>query len=852
METSFKNKVSVGWLFKMAWRDSRRSRSRLFLFVLSVITGIAALVAIYSLSNNLNTAINTQAAELLGADIRITTNQPPNKAVQHIIDSLNNESQHAEQRSFASMVVFKKNGGSRLVQVKALQGNYPFYGSLETDPLNAAISFRGQQAALVDATLMLQYNANVGDTIQVGNLNFVIAGKLLNAPGQTGFVTTIAPVVYIPLSYLSETGLLQKGSRVSYQYYFNPIQKQTIDEWVKKHRDFFQKNDANIDSVATQKESTSRYFADLTRFLSLVGFIALILGCMGVASAVNVYIKEKVNSIAVLRCLGVTSYQAFAIYFIQIMMAALLGAILGGLLGIGIQQLLPAVLKNFLPVNVSTAVSWKAVGQGILIGLIMAILFTFLPLMAIRKISPLLAVRMDFEAKTKQSGSANSIIYVLIALFIWAFAHMQMKNTVQAVQFTIGIGVALLLLSWVAQLLRFVVRRFFPTNSSYVVRQALANLYRPNNQTTLLMISIGLGTAFISILMLLQTVLLHRMQITAATNQPNMVLFDVQQGQKSGIDSLAKQVNVPYNNWVPIVNVRISALNGLSANRALSDTNQQVSKWLFRREYRVTYRDTLTNTEKIESGKWEGTYNGTGLPHISMEGNYAKRNGVKLGDTLTFNVQGVLVPTIVGSFRKVDWGNLQTNFLVVFPKNVLESAPQFWVLLTHIQNKHQSALFQQKVLNQFPNVSIIDLAMVLQILDSLLHKIAFVIQFMAGLSICTGIIVFVASVYISKYQRIREVVLLRTLGASSKQIFFINAFEYFFLGFLAALTGIILGVIAAWLLAVYIFETNFTIQFFPLALLVLIICFVTVAIGLLNTRGILKQSPLAVLRNDVL
>jgi putative ABC transport system permease protein len=177
-----------------------------------------------------------------------------------------------------------------------------------------------------------------------------------------------------------------------------------------------------------------------------VGFIALIIGCMGVASAVNVYIKEKVNSIAVLRCLGVTSYQAFAVYFIQIMMEALLGAILDGLLGIGIQQLRPAVLKIFLPVNVSTAVSWKAVGQGIVIGLIMAILFTFLPLMAIRKISPLLAVRMDFEAKTKQSGSANSIIYVLIALFIWAFARIQMKNTVQAVQFTIGISVALLLL----------------------------------------------------------------------------------------------------------------------------------------------------------------------------------------------------------------------------------------------------------------------------------------------------------------------------------------------------------------------------------------------------------------------
>src|SRR5665213_1358511 len=224
--TANPDSLHVRWLWQMAWRDSRRSRSRLFLFISSIILGIAALVAIYSLGNNLRDEVNNQAAALLGADLEISGNQTAPQPVQHLLDSLGGS--HSEQRNFASMVLFTKNGGTRLVQVRALSGKFPYYGSLETQPASAGSSFRKQKQALVDETLMLQFGAKTGDSIKVGKVTFAIAGKLLNAPGQTGFSSSVAPIVYIPLHYLKATNLMQKGSRISYHYYIKF--KHAVDE----------------------------------------------------------------------------------------------------------------------------------------------------------------------------------------------------------------------------------------------------------------------------------------------------------------------------------------------------------------------------------------------------------------------------------------------------------------------------------------------------------------------------------------------------------------------------------------------------------------------------------------------
>jgi putative ABC transport system permease protein len=337
----------------MAWRDSRRNRSRLLLFISSIILGIAALVAIYSLGDNVRKDIDAQAAGLIGAD-------------------------------FASMVYFPKSEGTRLVQIRALKGEFPYYGALETAPAEAGKSFRTTQAALVDKTLMLQYNAKVGDSIKVGNVSFLIAGTLLKGPGQTGLSTSVAPPVYIPLDYLEQTGLSQKGSRINYRFYYKYDKGVNIQQLVKSIEPRLDKEGFNYNTIESQKENTGRSFADLTNFLSLVGFIALLLGCIGVASAIHIYIKEKVSSIAILRCLGVKAKQAFLIYLIQIVGIGLVGALAGAVLGTVIQQFLPLVLKDFIAVEITTGISWVAIAQGIALGVFISLLFALLPLYASR------------------------------------------------------------------------------------------------------------------------------------------------------------------------------------------------------------------------------------------------------------------------------------------------------------------------------------------------------------------------------------------------------------------------------------------------------------------------------------
>lgn len=843
---NFKRKTNVPWLFGMAWRDSRRNRSRLFLFISSIIFGIAALVAIYSFRYNLENDIDTQAATLIGADLVVSGNKPADASIKPLLDSLG--SNRSEESSFASMIYFPKSKGTRLVNIRALQGDFPYYGTLETTPEQAGQSFKKGQTALVDRTLMLQFNAKVNDSIKIGNLTFLIAGVLNKAPGQTGIASGIAPIVYIPLEYLAQTGLSKKGSRINYSFFYKMDKAANMDKLIKNIDTRLDRAGMNYDTIASRKENTGRSFGDLTRFLSLVGFIALLLGCVGVASAIHIYIREKIASIAIMRCLGVKASEAFLIYLIQIIGIGIIGSVIGSALGTSIQHILPAVMKDFLPITISTQISWMAIGQGILLGIIISILFALLPLISIRNISPLNTLRMNYESVSLVRDPFRWLVYLLILVFIITFTFLQIGSWMASMFFTIGIMVAFLILNVIAWLLMRVMRAIIRNSWSYLWRQGFANLYRPNNQTIILIVSIGLSTAFICTLFFIQNILISQVTLSASGNQSNMILFDIQSSQKKAVAALTRQQGLPVLQQVPVIAVRLDKIKGKTAADVKKDTSIKISPRAFSWEYRVTYRDSLTASEKITSGEWVGKAEpGKDIP-VSIEERFAKRNHLKVGDPLVFNVQGIMMPTVVGSIRQVNWNKISTNFQVIFPKGVLEDAPQFHVLLTHVPSTKASAKFQQLVVMQFPNVSVVDLGLVLSVLDELLDKIGYIIRFMSAFSIITGIVVLIASVRISKYQRIQESVLLRTLGASRKQIFAITALEYLFLGALSALTGIVIAVSATWLLAKYSFDMPFAVNVWPALLLFGIISILTVIIGLLNSRGVLNKPPLEVLR----
>ncbi len=841
--------LNFRWLMRMAIRDSRKNKSRLLLFISSIVLGIAAMVAVSSFRDNLTKDIDRQAAALIGADLVIDSRKDWSDSSLKVIDSLKDLSvQYAEEKNFVSMAFFKKSGGSRLVQIRGLTGEYPFYGEIKTVPENATNLFQKKNSVLVDKTLMLQFDAQVGDSVQIGNSTFRIEGELIQAPGQTGISSAVAPAVFLPLNTLDATGLLQKGSRINYLFYFQFSDNVKSHQLAESLDDRFENEGLDAESVQMRKERTGRSFGDLAKFLSLVGFIALLLGCIGVSSAVQIYIREKISSIAILRCLGVSGTQAFLIFMIQIVGIGLLGSIIGAFLGVLIQQVIPIILQEFLPVQVNVTISWLSIFMGIGLGVLVSILFALLPLVSIKDVSPLNTLRASFQSTGKTNRKQRGFVFSLIILFVAGFGRTQLDNWLQTLVFTSAVVIGYLILYGLSLVMIKLVRRYFPHSWSYVWRQGLSNLYRPNNQTVVLVMAIGLGTAFIGTLFFVKALLIEQVTFATRDDQPNMVLFDIQSRQKEEVTNLVKSVGLPVIQEVPIVTMQLESINGYRQSDVEQDSTLDISTRAFARELRVTFRDSLISSERITDGIWVGKIVKGELANVSLDKGYAERIGVKIGDKIVWNVQGLLMPTRVGSFREVDWDRVQTNFRIVFPKGIIDDAPQFHVIMTRTPNEKVSADFQLKVVQNFPNVSIIDLKLILTVLDEIISKVSFVIQFMAALSIFTGLIVLLSSVLISKYQRIQESVLLRTLGASKRQVRMITALEYFFLGALSSFTGIVIALVSSWVLAVFSFKIPFNPDILVILVLFVCVSLLTVLIGIFNMNSILRKPPLEVLR----
>ncbi len=833
------------WIWKMAYRDFRKSRGRLLLFISSIIIGIAALVGISSFGENLQKDIDRQARELLGADLVLTNNQPMEL---ENLDSMAED--FATGVNFGSMVIFPATGDSRLTQVRALEGAYPFYGTLETSPPDAVDLFRdGGKYVLAEPLLLAQFGAAVGDSLQIGNTVFHIAGSLDKVPGQSGIVATVAPAVYIPLNHLESTGLVQYGSRLNYAKYYKLKNEGVVKEWVEAHNDEWGKANIRSETVEQRKQSTGRAFANLTDFLRLVAFIALLLGCVGVASSVNVFVKEKLPSVAVLRCIGASSRDTFMIFLFQILLMALAGSIIGAAGGTAIQYLLPQVVGDFLPMEVNFTLSWKSILFGLVTGIVVALLFALIPLLRIRKASPMMTLRPDAGLGSLSKEPLRWVVIAGIVLFVFGFSYYLTQGLPTALGFTFFVIFSFALLWGTARLTMYLLRRFIPLGLNYTIRQALANLYRPNNQTVSLIATIGLGTAMISTLLFVQTQLLDEVKLADKEDQPNMVMFDIQTHQLDEMKEMVEANGLPILQDVPIVTMRLNAINGINKNtNEEMDKEDRRSRSLYSREFRVTYRDTLSASETLVAGAIRKVKAPGDSIFVSFDRNYAENVGIRIGDEIEFNVQGRPMKVYVGSFRDVKFNQVAANFLVLFPENVLERAPKFHVLVTKTKNESESADIQRLVVSRFPNVSVINLGLIVETLEEILSKVSFVIRFMAFFSILTGILVLISALIISKYQRVRESILLRTLGASSGTVRTINTLEYFFLGSIATLSGILLSFLATAALSIWVFEIPFRPVWESVVLVYISITLLIVILSMFNNRAILKTPPMEVLR----
>lgn len=840
-------KAGILWVVRMAFRDGRASSRRLILFMAAIVLGIMAVVAIQSFSANLKENISLQSKSLMGADYLIDSNQYPTEKVLGIIDSLGGA--NGMEVNFASMAAFPKANATKLVRIRGISGDFPIYGELETDPVEAARNYTQEGSALVDATAMLQYNLKVGDSVKIGELTFPIAGALISAPGSTAISSSVAPPIVIPYDYVEQTGLLQRGSRLEYNYYFQADQDTDLLLLDEKVDPLLDAENADLDSHLDTSRRLGRRYENFGKFLNLVAFIALLLGCVGIASSVNIYIREKLKSVAILKCMGATRKQSFYIFLLQIAGMGLIGGIIGATGGVLLQQLFPYILQDFLPFEVTISLVWPPILQGILLGISMSVLFALLPLLGTWFVSPLQVLRVQDEA-AKPPRAILILILSSIMLFVFLFSLSLLENWRYALSFVIGIMVTFAILSGVAGLFMKGIKKFFPTSWGFCARQSLLSLFRPQNQTRTLILAIGVGTFLISTLYFTKDILLAKAQLDPGSNSPNIIVLDVQSDQQEAITDLIKPKGMPVMDNIPIITMRIHELKGRQVNDIRLDSTSTINRWILSHEFRVTYRDSLIASETLLEGDWIPEFEGEGPIPISLAYNVAQDAEVGLGDIITFNVQGVLMETVVSSIREVDWGRMQLNFSVVFPKGVLEQAPKFHVITTSASDEASSAELQRDLVKSFPNLSIIDLRQVINLIEDILDKISWVINFMAFFSILTGVIVLIGAVRTSKYQRIRESVLLRTLGAKGRQILKIAALEYLYLGVLGSGFGILLSLLGSELLAYFVFDTSFTPSTIPFLVVLPGITILVLGIGLLNSTAVLNSPPLQVLRKE--
>ncbi|HET9453751.1 MAG TPA: FtsX-like permease family protein [Gemmatimonadaceae bacterium] len=856
-------------LTRIAWRESRTARRRLLLYMSSISLGVSALVAIDSFTANVSDSVREQSKALLGGDVSLRSRAAFGPMTTKLLDSLQSTGTVVSRvTTFASMGLIAKSGNTRLIQVRAVTPNYPIYGAITTDPAGIWPRLHQGRNALVDPAVLISLDAQVGDTLLLGSARFAIIGTIRNVPGDAGVSAAVGPRVFIPSTYLQETGLLIFGSRAEYDALLRMPPDMSPARFAGRFNQRFSTDTPRVrlETVAENEFDLTSAIDQLGNFLGIVGLVALLLGGIGVASGVHAFVMRKIDTVAVLRCLGATSGQVLVIYVLQAAAMGLLGALVGAALGVGFQFALPALVQDFLPVDVSVSLAPAAIALGLGMGVWVALIFSLRPLLALRKISPLQTLRRESDATVLQRArrdSAVMVVTIAIVASVLAIALMRAGSVNRAVGYAVAIAGAIGLLWGTAALLVRASRAMSRRMRSYVVRQGMSNLYRPGNQTQSVVLALGFGVFLMSTMYQVQHNLLRQLDLKLDQSRANVVFFDVQEDQERGVDSIIAASGHSVVQRAPIIPMRIAAINGQSnadiirtqdsIAKALRGTGQRPnqrfrSMWALRREFRSTYRAEQMPSEKRIAGVWWAP--GDTTPQISVERELAEDLRVGIGDTITWNVQGVRLSTVVTSIREVTWARFEPNFFVVFNPGAIERAPKQFAVLAHAPTSADVAQLQRSVVRQYPGVSSLDLTLIQNTIADVLGKVTTAIRFMALVCLAFGIPVLFSAVAATRRERLREGVLLKTLGATRRQVGRIMLTEYALLGALGSLAGVLLSVGGAWALMEFVFESSFSPAIGPVLVVAAAMTLLAVAIGLATGREVFRQTPMAALRES--
>lgn len=843
----------MSFTINMARRELRASWRRLLFFFLCVGLGVGSIVALRSMIRALNRAVAGEARLLLGADAQADTTREWTEearavfgrvAVPPLVEA------RTETVEAATMLrpVEAAKGGALLVELKGVEPPFPLYGEFRLADGRAFDHSLLAGGGVVAAPLLLErLGLRVGDRVRIGEGEFEIRGVVGQEPGASaGGGFRLGPRVYVAREAFEAAGLTGFGSRARRRLLFRTADGRA-EELARSLRAELGNNVVSVRSYRDSEEGVGRQFARAEDFLSLTGLIVLVLGGIGVSSVTRVFVEQKKRSIAILKCVGATGRELTAAYLAQVLALGAAGSLLGVALAKGALALVRLRFAESLPANMTYGLDAGAVAQGVGLGMLVSLLFSALPLLRIRRIKPNMLLR---AAEAEGEGGWRDawrwavglgVLAGLVALTSWQAGSLRVGAF-----FLAGLGATALVLYLAAWLLVFLVRRLRGLGS-FPLRQAVNSLHRPGNQTKVVVMAVGLGAFLVVGIQAVQRNLLAELDLTRRGGLPNMYLIDVQKDQVEGVREVLAEAGARAE-LVPTLRARIVEVDGREVDLEAAEARRE--RGMLGREYVVTYRPGLEPNETVVAGQfWEPTPSAE--PEVSIEEGLRGVAGLDVGGTLTFDVLGRRMTARVTSVRRVDWRNSRTGFLVLFRPGALDDAPQTFVgAVDGPAADPERTRFQRALLDRYPNVSVIDVAEIVRGVGRVLSNITLGVTFVGGFVLLCGVLILVGSIAMTKYQRVYEAAVLKTLGARRGVLLATLVVEYALLGAVAGAVGAAAGGALSYAVARYVFEIDWSYDAGLGLAGVAATALLVAAVGALSSLDVLTRKPLSILRSQ--
>jgi len=825
--------------FRIARRELRGGLRGLRIVLACLALGVAAITAVGTLRAGVDAGLAADGARILGGDVEIASPYRPLAEAPRAWLAARG-ARVSEVVTLRAMAV-AESGQRMLVEVKAVDGAYPLFGTLEVQPPVAL----GTGDILLDPFIAEKLEVAPGAVLRIGEARLTFRATITQEPDKVASPSLLGPRAMIALASLAETRLIQPGSLVTYEYRLALPPGVDRQRFIADLRRDFPESGWRIRSSDVAAPGVNRFLDRAAFFLTLASLTALLVGGIGIATGVSAWLEQRARTIATLRCLGAPPSLIFLTYLVQVMALALLGIVLGLAIGFGLTWAGAAALASILPVAPRILPYPTPLLLAAAYGLLTALAFTLWPLGRAGSI-PGAALFRDVVAPSGGRPSLGILAAILAAAgALSALVIGTAENPRFAAMFIVAVIGTLVLFRLGAGALMALARRL-PHARRPALRLGLANLHRPGAPTPLMLVSLGVGLTVLAAIALIEGNLRRQLANEMPAAAPNFYFIDIQSDQIQAFEALARaQPGVTEIRSVPNLRARIVAVNGVPAEQVNATPE---TAWALRGDRGLTYAATPPEGARLVAGEWwPPDY--AGPPLVSFDAQLARGWGIGVGDSITVNVLGRDITLKIASLREIAWRGLGINYVLVASPGLLSAAPH-----THIATMRndvaQEATLLRLLTDRFPNVSGIRVRDALDQVVGLLEKIGFALSAVAGITLLAGLLVLAGAVAAGQRRRIRDAVVLKTIGATRGQIRASFLVEFGLLGLTAGLLAAAAGTAAAWGVVRFVMRADWVFLPGTLAITVLACMAITLGFGYVGTAFALRAKAAPLLRNE--